>query len=220
MQKITEIYKKYEIVPILQMHQFRVAGVAMQICKSLNVEVDMESVVTACLIHDMGNVVKFDLVHTKNIFGLSDEEIEDIKKNQDEFIGRYGNDEFEANTKIAQEITNSERILGLVDRNRFGNLCIDKEGSDLEAKIIHYADSRVAPRGITSYDERMKEAGERYRDKYENYEGSENEKNRLRLVACGKEIEKEIFSHSKIKPEDINDASVLLIIEELKNFEI
>jgi hypothetical protein len=33
-------------------------------------------------------------------------------------------------------------------------------------------------------------------------------------------FEKQIFSYSKTKPEDINDESVAKIIEELKNFEI
>jgi hypothetical protein len=43
---------------------------------------------------------------------------------------------------------------------------------------------------------------------------------RDRLVACGQEIEKQIFAKCKIKPEDITDASVAPIIEELRNFVI
>ena len=40
MKKITEIYKEYKIMPNLQMHQYRVAAVAMQICESLNIKID------------------------------------------------------------------------------------------------------------------------------------------------------------------------------------
>ena len=41
-----------------------------------------------------------------------------------------------------------------------------------------------------------------------------------KLVACGQEIEKQIFSKCKIKPEDINDQTVAPIISKLRDFVI
>ena len=51
-------------MPNLAMHQLRVAGVAMQICESLDTNIDTNSVVKACLLHDMGNIIKFNLLYS------------------------------------------------------------------------------------------------------------------------------------------------------------
>lgn len=216
MRKITEIYEEYKIMPHLQMHQLMVAAVAKQVCESLDIEVEEEIIIKACLLHDMGNVIKFDLAQTKSVFGLSDLEIENIKEVKQEFIEKYGENEHEATTEIVRELGLSERIVQLVSNNRFRNMCIDKDGDDWLQKILHYADLRVGPHSIVSYDERMSDFMERYKNHKNLVEGEE----RLKLIDCGKEIKKQIFSHSNIKPEDINDESVRGIIEELKNFEI
>ena len=63
MKNITDIYEKYKIMPLLAMHQIRVAAVAMMICDSLSVPIDKDSVIKACLLHDIGNIIKFDLNH-------------------------------------------------------------------------------------------------------------------------------------------------------------
>jgi hypothetical protein len=82
-------------------------------------------------------------------------------------------------------------------------------------KIMHYADMRVGPFGVLSYDERMEEARKRYANRTDF-----QEENRLQLVACGKEVEKQIFEHCLIKPEYINDESITPIMESLRDFVI
>ena len=84
-------------------------------------------------------------------------------------------------------------------------------------KIVNYADTRVDPHGIVSYDERMEEGRNRYKDRSDN---DINEEQRIKFVECGKDIEKQIFAKCKIKPEDINDETVKPIIESLKDFVI
>ena len=216
MRKITDIYEEYKIMPHLQMHQLRVAAITVIICDSLDIDIDKDTIIKASLIHDMGNVIKFDLSQTKSIFGLPDSEIEDIHNMQGEFIEKYGQNEHTATSLIASELSMSDSVIHLVSENRFSNLCIDKDGDDWKLKILHYSDGRVGPHGILSFDERMQDAGKRY----ENHSLSIDKKEHDRLVDCGKDIEKQIFAHSKIKPEDITDESVAGIIEELKNFEI
>jgi 5'-deoxynucleotidase YfbR-like HD superfamily hydrolase len=218
MRNILDIYKDYKIMPHLQMHQLRVAAVVAMICDNISIEVDKESLVKAALIHDMGNVVKFDLNHTKKVFNLTEEEIEDIKGVKDEFMKKYGEDDHEANTKIATEITDSEKVLLLIDKNNFKNICATLAGSNSELKILKYSDNRVGPLGILSYDDRMEEASKRYDD----HEMEDRFKlhNRDELVGCGKSIEQQLFSHCSIIPEDINTESVAPYIELLKNWEI
>lgn len=216
MRKITEIYEQYKIMPHLQKHQLTVTAVAKQICDSLDIEVDRQPIFISGLLHDMGNVIKFDLSQTKSVFGLSDLEVDNIKEVKKEFIEKYGENEHEATTEIVQELGLSEKIVQLVSKNRFRNMCIDSNGNDWLQKILHYADLRVGPHGIVSYDERMDD----FMKRYKNHKNLVEDEERLKLIDCGKEIEKEIFSHSNIKPEDITDESVAEIIEELKNFEI
>ncbi len=198
------------------MHQLRVTAVAWFICESLDIEVDKKSIITTCLLHDMANVVKFDLKQTQDIFGYSDEETENAKIIQSEFIEKYGANEHEATAKIIYELGFGDDISKLANQNRFSLLCEHVGLNDIRIKIIHYSDMRVGPYGVISYAERMEEANKRYGGKVSGVKEEERQK----LVDCGKDIEKQIFAHSKIKPEDITDESVAGIIEELKNFEI
>ena len=216
MRKITEIYKEYKIMPSLAMHQLRVTSVAQMICENINIEVDKDTLIKTALLHDMGNVIKFDLTQTKEIFGFSDSEISEIAQIKEEFIQKYGNNEHDATVKIIKELGMPDEIANLADKNRFSNLCIDKDGDNMLLKILHYSDGRVGTHGVLSFDERMSDAGKRYK----NHKLKIEEETHDKLVDCGREIEKQIFAHSNIKPEDINDESVKEIIENLKNFEI
>jgi hypothetical protein len=214
MRKIKDIYEEYKIMPNLQMHQLRVAGVVSQLCDSLNLEVTKETLIITCLLHDMGNIIKSRLDYFPEF--IKPEGLGYWQNVKDEFIQKYGEDEHEATVQIIKELGLPERVVNLAGENRFSYMCKHSEAEDLMQKLIHYADGRVGPHGILSYDERMNDANKRYK----NHKLSVEEEERDRLVNCGREIEKYIFSHSNIKPEDINDESVAKIIEELKNFEI
>ena len=56
-----EIYAEFKIMPNLQLHQLRVAAVGKLISEHFTVPVNVRDVVLACLFHDMGNILKFDL---------------------------------------------------------------------------------------------------------------------------------------------------------------
>lgn len=68
--KIAEIYQKYKVPPNLQEHMLRVAAMAEIIANSWpNNSLDREILLLACLTHDMGNILKFDLVNKINFLG-------------------------------------------------------------------------------------------------------------------------------------------------------
>lgn len=214
--KITEVYEKYKIMPNLQRHQLKVAGVAKAICDSMIIPIDADSVIKAALLHDMGNIIKYRFDHAKEIFGFTDEEIEHAKNLQKEFVEKYGKDEHVANCEIAKELNTTEKVQSLVNDNHFKYLCVHKDSNDIEMKILHYADTRVSPKGIVSFNERMSEAQERYKE----YPNRASDDEVYKLLDCGREIESQIFSNSKINREDINNEVVFGYIEELKNYEI
>jgi hypothetical protein len=59
--KILDIYKDYQIPDNLQLHQLRVAGVAkLTFDNWLSEKPDINLITSVCLLHDMGNIIKFD----------------------------------------------------------------------------------------------------------------------------------------------------------------
>lgn len=211
---ISEIYKEYKIIPSLQEHMYRVAAVASMICDNFDEPVPKEDIVTVCLLHDMGNIIKFKMDVIPEFF--EPEGVEYWRGVKDEYIKKYGESEHDATVKIIGELGLSEKISSIAGKNRFSLICEHLSSTDMNIKIVHYADGRVNPFGIVSYEERMEEA----RKRYENHKDFYEEEKRLKLVDCGKEIEAQIFARCRIKPEDITDESIAPIIAALKNFVI
>ena len=56
---IINIYQKYHIPKNLQLHMLRVSACAKLITNNWkNKEINKESIIRVCLLHDMGNIVK------------------------------------------------------------------------------------------------------------------------------------------------------------------
>lgn len=213
MKKIAEIYKEYKIMPLLAMHQIRVAGVAEMICDSLSVKIEKDDIVKACLFHDMGNIVKFNLNHFPE--QNEPEGIDYWQKVKGDFILKYGSNDHLANLTVARELGVSSRVYGLIDCIDTGVAELIVSDDDLDKKICSYADNRVSPHGVVSVEQHSLDAMERYKGHSHEF----SEENRCFFVKNIHDLEKQIFSHSNIKPEDINDESIAPIIEKLKNFE-
>jgi len=210
MKNIIDIYKEYKIMPNLVMHQIRVAAVAMQICDSLTINIDKESIIKACLLHDMANIIKFNLEYFPEL--NKPEGIDFWQNVKNDYILKYGNNEHEASLLIARELGVSNRIYDLI-------YCIDSSSvemiakeDDFSKKICMYADNRVTPHGVVSIEERSLEAKERYK----NHPHSFNEEIRIFFMENMFSIEKQLFSKINIKPEDINDESIMVNIKKLE----
>ena len=211
-RKISEIYAEYKIMPILQEHMLRVAAVASLICDNFSEPLPKNDIITACLLHDMGNILKSNFKFFPE--SLEPEGLKYWQKIKDDFIKKYGNSEHEATIQIMKELGVSLNAISLVDKIKFSLLCNHCDNDDMSIKTIVYSDARVDPYGVVSYDERMNEAKERYK----NHKNNPGKKELKKLVACGKKIEKQIFAKCKIKPEDINDETVAPIVSILRNF--
>ena len=201
-------------MPQLVIHQLRVASVAMTVCDSLDITVDEDSIIKACLFHDMGNIIKFQL--DKFPEWNEPEGTEYWKKVKDECILKYGDNEHKASLMIGKEIGLSSKILELIngmDSKLMGKIY---NSNDFDLKICKYADLRVAPRSIVSINERMDEAKKRYEGHKNKFNKQERKLFRENII----KIEKQIFPYSKIKPEDINDKYIQKNLEFLKDFEI
>lgn len=201
-------------MPILQLHQLRVAAVASMICDAISVQIDKDSVVKACLLHDMGNIVKFDLGKLPE--HNEPEGKEYWEKIQMEFISKYGSSDHKANVDIAKELGFSDRIAYLISSVDSEKIEEVKSGSDFACKICAYSDNRVSPHKVVSIHERIKEAKERYKDHPKSF----SEEERIWYIDNMEEIEKQIFSRANIKPEDITDEVISDCLEEFRSFSI
>lgn len=131
---IQDAYVKYQIPPKLQMHQYRVAGVALGIAESISVaKVDTENIVRACLLHDMGNIIKFNMSLFPEFF--EPEGIDFWRKVKRSFIKKYGPDEHVATMEIAREIFSTE--LGMRNEElEMGNQNKDSSREDSSSKSL------------------------------------------------------------------------------------
>lgn len=214
--KILEVYSRYKIPPQLQQHQLRVAGVAKLICDGIIGFEENHEVITACLLHDMGNIIKFKFEAFPEF--LQPEGLEYWQRVKDEFIQKYGNDEHQATYEISKELGVNTRVFGLIlDVGITKSLDVSK-GDDLASKIVVYCDQRVSPNGILPIMERVMEGYERKRLIKDTIQY--NEKRFKQAVAALKKIEVAIFDKARLGPGDINDKSVNKVIPGLKNVEI
>lgn len=214
-KKILEIYNEYKIKENLQHHMLRVAAVAFIICDNFDEPLPKEDILMACLFHDMGNIIKSDLTYFPEF--NEPEGVEYWQNIKDEYIDKYGKNEHHATLQIMKELDLPTNVVDVVSKVDFYLACNNLNDNNFVYNIVNYADWRVDPYGIVSYEERMEEGNRRYK----NMKGYSLEGKKLqKLLACGKEIEKQIFSKCKIKPEDINDEMVKPIISSLKDFVI
>jgi putative nucleotidyltransferase with HDIG domain len=212
MKNIIEIYKEYKIMPNLVKHQMRVAAVAMQVCDSFDLEIDKDSIIKACLLHDMGNIIKFKLDNFPE--WNEPEGLEYWEKVKSEYILKYGENEHHASLNIAQKLGVSTHIQTLIDSVDSSHIEDIFKENDFSKKICIYADNRVTPNGVVSTEEHGLEAQKRYM----NHPQAFSEENRLFFNTNIFLIETQIFSHTNIKPEDINDESIKDLVLRLEDY--
>ena len=211
-----EAFAHYNIMPILQLHQLRVAAVGKMIADSFEQKLDTRSIVLACLFHDMGNIIKFDLSHFPE--SREPEGIEYWEKVKADFVRRYGPDEHHATIAIGHELHLPLQAMQYIEGVGFSKLERIRDSHSFGQKIVEYADTRVAPAGVVAMDERLEEARMRYAKRRSDMP---EEKERYDvLVNAAREIERQIFSRSSIRPEDITDASAEPLVEELRDFPV
>lgn len=227
MQKITDIYANYKILPNLQDHQLRVAAVADIIADHVDAPVDKNLLVPACLLHDMGNIIKFKLDYFPEV--LEPEGLPYWQGVQDTYTQKYGTDEHYATIEIVKELGLGPDVYNLVACISFLTAQETAESEDFNKKICAYADMRVSPNGIVSLEDRFLDT----RSRYGNTEASSSMANhgsdypvdpsvdlRELFETSLRQIETQLFEKCTIRPEDITDILVEERIKQLKEYNI
>lgn len=228
---IQDTYQKYQIPPALQTHQYRVAAVAQMIAESISGQkIDAENIVRACLLHDMGNIIKFNMSLFPDFF--QPEGVEYWNKVKQSFIEKYGRDEHLATMEIAREILglnfqfplsnvqtqwDPNRIIDLIDAIGFSNARRNYESSDFGWKIAAYADMRVEPHGVTSLKKRLEDGHKRFNI---NKPGESREDFFWEMAGYLEKIEAQIFERSSLNPQDITETQIQAPILKLQSIHI
>lgn len=220
MRTPVEIYEEYRIPPWLQMHQLRVAAVGRLLAERIPGAAVGDVVLTG-LFHDMGNILKFDLSPSGPLAGLMGvENISHWQQVQDDFARVYGSDEHVATLAIAAEIGLSNPVIDCMRGISFSHMeHIWKEGP-IELQISEYADMRVGPSGILPLRERVADLKKRSRRRWAEGHAKDMEEKFDSSTALLIRIEERLFKNMPLRPEGINDAAVVPVIEELKSYPI
>lgn len=214
--KITNIYKKYEITPLLQLHQIRAASVGKLIADNwLKPElINKDIILETLILHDMGNIIKFDLDNSKNLLG-EDIEIERWKRVQSSFIKKYGDDEHVATHKIGKEIGVNKMVDGLLSQLK--SIQKAAEGDNWNLKVCYYSDLRCAPFGIVSIDKRFDDLLQRYKGRNHPIADVERTENNRKSALF---IEKQLQEFVNFDLKSINDNAIEQNIGMLENYQL
>ena len=202
-------------MPNLGQHQFRVASVAWIICDSISKPLNKEGILTACLLHDMGNIIKFDLNYFPQF--LEPKGLEYWQQIKNEYIEKYGTNEHVATKKICEELGIGKLEIDYVDAIGFSHLKDTFEDGSLEKMICSYADHRVGPHGVLSVEERLADGKIRYSGRTDKHM---NTWDWDVLAQALRGIEQKIFVYSSIQPESITNELVEKHVLEIKHIAV
>ena len=215
---IQQIYNRYPITPNLARHMLRVAAVARLIVRNWKgPEINGELITRIALLHDTGNILKFDLDGHSELLDEEQGNVEHWKALQKEAREKYGSDEHHMTLEIAEECGYSDDELAIMAGMGFGKSDEIADSPNYHRKIINYADQRVGPFGVLSLVERLDEA----RKRYENHPHKNRDWSRTALlIQCIQQIESQIIQHCSIKSEDITDDAIRDDVEVLRSYVI
>jgi hypothetical protein len=149
---------------------------------------DWEFIIQAALLHDIGNIVKFDFERHPEFLGTEAANVEHWKTVQQNIIIRYGKDDHLASGAMLKELGVSRELTSIIQDKSFSNAIEVAQGNDWNAKILLYADMRVMPHGVTSLEERLADVRNRM-PQYSQRPDFEN------LLDAAREIELHISAH-------------------------
>jgi hypothetical protein len=170
-RSVDQVYRDYQIPPNVVEHMEWVAQVAEEVLTGwVGPAVDGELTLLSARLHDLGNIVKFRRPFTGKIANKLLDNLDHWYVVQDRFITKYGTDANQVTHQILAELGltgNVGRVLSEMEQiadhylYSVSNVAPDSE-IGYEARILEYADCRVSPEGIVSFETRMKDLCDRY----------------------------------------------------------
>lgn len=159
--KIAEIYKIYCVPKNLQRHMLLVASLGKYILKSSK-QIDDKPVVKSLLLHDIANLIKFDLDKGVHLFDKKEQDATFWKKIQVDMIEKYGKDEHIATLQIANDVGVADDTVHLIKAINSDNILKILKTNDFKVKVSVYCDFRANQDQYVTLRERFDDIIKRY----------------------------------------------------------
>ena len=208
---INAIYDRFLIPPNLRLHMYRAGSVAEIVCDNWKgAKPNCDDAIAACLLHDIGNIVKFDLDNPASVelLGMDAKNLSRLKIVKQEAMAKYGDTDYKATHSMLEELGIAERVIYIIDR--MGDLLGGLEPGleeDNELMICEYCDWRVSPKGIMTVEDRFKDFAYRAR-----MSSSKELRGRGIFVIAhlqhALELERKLFAKTRTSPDRIDDKSI------------
>ncbi len=163
---IQDAYSRYEIMPQLSLHMRRVAGVGKLILDGWREPIGHDTVMRTLLLHDMGNIVKFDLTEAgqRKLKSAEPEDLPRWRDIQAKYWKAYGKSAYEATLAIVKELHQEDLVeIYQADHEGYAKsypaLLLDQSPT---VQILAYCDVRVVPSGVVPMKERIADLQRRY----------------------------------------------------------
>lgn len=209
---IHQIYKQYAIPINLREHMYRTAAVGSVIADSLTAKpVSADNIIQTLLLHDMGNILKFDLSNASLLSDQDKARVNELERIQQDFTNKYGKTPDEATIAILEELFVTQEIVSLVKQAHWSKSPKLLNTYHWNAKIAIYADMRVGPFGVMSLSDRFDNLINRR---------PESKQEIANLKIYGKKLEQDIQKNCSYSLSAINDAKIEPIVTVLPQTQI
>lgn len=169
---ISQLFSRYQIPVNLEQHLIQVAALGQLICQNwAGSPLNHDQIVSALLLHDIGNLVKFDLnqAWTKAILAESSAQNPDLPQSfkawqnlQTQFRRRYSYNADEANFAIVKELKIDPAIINILRDHTFEDLAVLLASKNWAKMILFYCDLRFSSTGLVAVTERLQDLRARY----------------------------------------------------------
>ncbi len=206
-------------MPRLKEHMIRTAAVGWHIAYHWKnaTEIDPNIIVQVLLLHDTGNIIKFNLEGFPDLLGDEAPRLQYWKDIQKSYIETYGNDEHKAIVQIAREIdidTNVEDTLEALVAN---GIKATYDSDDWNRKICMYADLRCAPFSVVDVNTRFDDIIARYKGR--DHELGDIEKTEAKRKVCLL-LEEQLQQHVTIDLKGIAERDVQQYYDMLSHYTV
>lgn len=214
---ITDIYARYPVTPNLARHMLRVGAVTRLILDHwTGPDLDERTMMRIALLHDTGNILKFDFDGHPHLLEEEQGNLAYWKKLQAQWADRFANED-EMTYAIAAECGLEPDAIAMMRDMGYGLMDRIAQEERFERKIVKYADMRAAPFGILPLRDRLEEG----RKRYAKHPAITIDPSRTdTLLQAAFEVERQIMAHCTLSPQDITEEAVAPVMETLLSYEI
>ncbi len=204
--KPKQVFARFPLPINLREHLVRVAAVADTICKHwTGPPLNRDLVVAACLLHDIGNIMKMDFTSPWQRELMKDDydQIPQYQAFQDRARAHYGNSPDDVRAGLLKQAAIEPEVQTFIAASEGVFMPRMQAENEYAAMVYLYANNRVLPMRVGTLGERIADAKERYPGYYDT-----PERKAIDYEQRLWEIETALQAHCSIPLNSITDSTI------------